>query len=115
MRRKPASSRRVSHWKERKSWPMFTKESQLSHERAAEMGRRSPKVRAREERRPSMAMRRREVSEAPKGHVREGSARKAELELTTSVTRGSRSCAGRMPSVPMRPGICRNRERKAKK
>jgi hypothetical protein len=94
---------------------MFTKESQQSHERAAETGRRSPKVRAREERRPIRAMRRREISEAPKGHAREGSARKAELEPTTSVTRWSRSCAGRMPSVPMRAGICRNREKKAKK
>ena len=94
---------------------MFTKESQQSHERAAGTGRRSPKVRAREERRPSMAMSRREVSEAPKGHAKDGSARKAELEPTTSVTRWSRFCAGRMPSVPMRPGICRDRERKAKK
>jgi len=94
---------------------MFTKESQLSHERAAEKGRKSPKVRAREERRPIGAMRRREVSGAPKSHAREGSARKAELGPTTSVTRLSRFCAGRMPSVPMRPGICWNREKKAKK
>ena len=72
-------------------------------------------MRARDERRPIRAMRRREISEAPKGHVREGSARKAELEPTNSVTRWSRFCAGRMPSVPMRPGICRKRERKAKK
>jgi hypothetical protein len=40
MRRKPTSRRRVSHWKERKSWPMLTKESQQSHARIAPRGRR---------------------------------------------------------------------------
>jgi len=57
MRRKPTSRRRVSHWKERKSWPIFTNESQQSHGRMAERGRSQPAVRARAPAIPSRAMR----------------------------------------------------------
>ena len=105
IRRKPVSRRRVSHWKDKKSWPILTKESQDSHARAAERGRRTPKMRAREESRPRMAMRRREASDAPKSQASEGRVKNGDGEPVISVTRWRRFWAERMPSDPMSPGI----------
>ena len=62
-----------------------------------------------------VAMRWREVLEAPKIQVREGKAQNAAVGPRASVARVRRFCAGRMPSDPYRPGIWGRRERKAKK
>jgi len=90
IRRKPVSRRRVSHWNDRKSWPILTKESQQSHERAAENGRINPRVSAIEDRRPEMAMRRREVSDAPTTQASEGRTKKVDWGSTISETRWRR-------------------------
>ncbi len=103
MTRKPASSSSVSHWKERKSWPTLTKESQQSQARAAERGRNRPKVRRTEAIRPAKAMMWREVLEAPKIQVREGRAHGAP-DPRAWEARERRFSAGRMPSVPIKPG-----------
>ncbi|NBR69730.1 MAG: hypothetical protein EBT69_06085 [Verrucomicrobia bacterium] len=105
IRRKPVSRRRVSHWNDRKSWPILTKESQQSHERAAENGRINPRVSAIEDRRPRIAMRRREVSDAPTNQAIEGRVKNGDGEPVISMTRWRRFWAGRMPSGPMSPGI----------
>ena len=115
MRRKPTSRRRVSHWKERKSWPIFTNESQQSHGRMAERGRSKPAVRARAPAIPSRAMRRRERSEEPKNQVRVGSESGAKFTPMNSVTRVRRFSAGRIPFGPRSPGIWGRRERKAQR
>jgi len=104
MRRKPTSRRSVSHWKERKSWPIFTSESQQSQDRMAPNGRRKP-VRSRKEPTiPRRAIRWRAKFDVPKIHPREGRAQGA-AGPRIWVARERRVSAGRMPLGPIRPGI----------
>lgn len=97
MRRKPASRRRVSHWKERKSWPRLTKESQQSQARSAPRGRRVPVMMRMEATIPRSAMSWRERSEGPKIQARVGRARRVDAGATISETRWRRVWAGRIP------------------
>jgi len=113
--RKPTSSRRVSHWKERKSWPMFTKESQQIQDRMAPIGRRKPVRSKREPTIPSRAIRWRAKSDVPKIHPRDGRVQSAVSGDRALVARKRRSLAGRIPLGPIRPGIWKYSERRAKK
>jgi hypothetical protein len=114
MRRKPTSRRRVSHWKERKSWPMFTKESQQIQDSMAPIGREKPVRSKSEPTIPSKAIRWRAKFDVPKIHPSDGRAQGA-VGPRVSVTREMRLSAGRIPLGPIRPGIWKYSERKAKK
>ena len=89
--RKPISSRRVSHWKERKSWPIFTKESQQIQDRMAPIGRRKPVRSKREPTIPSKAIRWRAKYDVPKIHPRDGRVQSAVSGDRTLVARNRKS------------------------
>ena len=64
---------------------------------------------------PRSAMSWRERSEGPKIQARVGRARRGDWGATISETRWRRVWAGRIPWMPMRPGSCGSRDKKAKR